>query len=237
MVMATTKVDGAQWSPLILLIKVVRVASLSTTSRDLPPAQQKYVVYSDWTVIDSLEEPTLNQANYGCCVLYGVRSIYFNTWTLFLSQVSFWLSRAQHDSKETAQRRRSLYYFFFPPHPPPAVSLDQLPAPNRVAAHASLGPTRTLPASPYHFTSYLFLRCHLDPLRSSRPEPYPSLVPMLLLWCSRRRECHTDPPAGAERDELEGVRRGRSDSETSRLRSRPTMASSSCYAFLSPSAC
>lgn len=99
------------------------------------------------------------------------------------------------------------------------------------------GPTRTLPAPPCPFTSYLFLRCHPDPLRSSRPEPYPSLAPMLLLWCPRRRGWHADPLAGAERDELEGVRRGRSDSETRRLWSQPTMASSSCYAFLSTSAC
>jgi hypothetical protein len=51
------------------------------------------------------------------------------------------------------------------PSPPvPLVdSLAQLPTPNRVAAHASPGPTRTLPAPPCPFTSYLFLRCHPDP--------------------------------------------------------------------------
>jgi hypothetical protein len=142
-----------------------------------------------------------------------------------------------NDSKETAQRRRSLYYFFFPLRPslsssilpncpPPTVSPPMRPRANQ-------NPTRS--ALPLHLLPLLALSSR--PLRSSRPEPYPSLAPMLLLWCPRWRGWHTDPLAGAERDELEGMRCGRSDSETRRLWSQPAMASSSCYAFLSTSAC
>jgi hypothetical protein len=116
----------------------------------------------------------LNQATYSCFVLHGGRLFYFNSRTLFLSQVSFWLSRAQQRlQRNRTATTKSLLLLLLSLSLPLVVSLAQLPAPNRVAAHASPGrpepyPLRPAPSPPTSSCAIIptpYVRAGRNPIR------------------------------------------------------------------------
>jgi hypothetical protein len=68
---------------------------------------------------------------------------------LFLSQVSFWLSRAQQRLQRNRTATTKSLLLLLPSSPfPLVVYLAQLPAPNRVATHASPGQPEPYPLRP-----------------------------------------------------------------------------------------